>query len=278
MLKHMQISKFQMVLPWAVFFSMVLFFIFGFAGFITILIPIIFGYREFSLSRHWHKDKLAAYKAGVSRKDLREDFNFFGRYMLYVYLPLMGYSLLVYILVQLSLLPENFWNSYFSFHDNFISLSQSIYPTIQTHYDAVVEINPLRAGMLAHLYAVIFNGIVLSILCFLPSLRAWILQAYYFEVKKYGKFFCAYCIFILLLVLPLLIFFIAFSLLNSETSLGTRRWGFNILENDKFFKNLYILVPAYFVMSVSIISIGIGYLIAFFQGKPKEINISGELK
>ena len=243
----------------------------GPAAFITVWVCVFFGYREFMISRTWHEDKLKKLAEGVSRKELKEDYKFIGRYFKYAWLPLFSYCLLIYSLYHLSnnseIVRDWLW-SYFGMNKNFYFYSGYLYETIGRHYAIVMHNNILRAEMLAHIYAVIFNAMVLLPLCFLPSLPAWMRHARAFELRGHGKTFCLFGTVFFVAVILMMLWLYGF-IFDAPHMKETRRWSYHVLLNDKFLLNLSIFSTVFTSSINYVVALTIGYFVTFFKGSPE---------
>jgi hypothetical protein len=227
----------------------------------------LFGLHEFKISQNWHINKINKLKAGTPKKDLKEDLGLMKRYGLFVYIPLIAYSLLVYSAYGFAQGDTTFTKilmSYFDSHQNLHRLSSSLYPTIETHYDAVVQKEPLRAETLRHIYAIIFNAIIIAPLSLALSLPAWVKHAYCFELRGYSKKFClssAIFVVIVLYITNLLFYYY----IDADTFRVSRRLSYDVLVNEKFLQQILMFTYIFFINCSYILIVGIAYIICLFK-------------
>lgn len=217
----------------------------GPAAFLTLWVCAFFGYREFMLSRTWAEEKMKKLAEGVPKKKLREDIRLLGRLFGYVWLPLFAYCLCIYLGYQMAegnqSIRDTLW-TWFEWNRSFYRFSEHFYPTIGRHYAVAMHENIFRAEMLAHLYAVIFNGMILVPLGYCPALGLRVKQRS-FEVSTSNSFvICVALLFVLSLAVIILSLY--GNLLDAPHRVESVRWGYDAFVNNGFLQGLLFLAPA----------------------------------
>lgn len=243
----------------------------GIAAALVCGVCFLYGYKEYVVSKKWKSEKLKKLEDGVQVKELKSKGGMFTRYFKYLYLPLLSYCLVIYILYTLSASSDfvaTVLRGYFDLNQSFVDVCTRLFGTIDRHYIAVLENAPIRARTLVHMYSVLFTGMILQVLCFLPSLPAWVRQIYYFELVGYGLIRSLFSlIFFTVIYIAICSLFFEFSM-NVSANHISGRWGFDLDHNDDF---LYVISVYFAVLGLSglLLSASISGYISAFYGDPK---------
>jgi hypothetical protein len=246
----------------------------GPASFFVLVVCMHYGYCEYFRSKHWYNKKRKKLLQGVAREKLNSDHQFFLSFFKYMYLPLFLYCLLIYGLYHLGEQSEVVRNalwSYFEANKNFYWYSEGLYKTIGRHYAVVVTNNIFRAEMLVHIYAVVFNGMLLTVLFLIPSIKTWFHYSYQFMIRQYNKRFCLFaCAF--LLVMVIIIFWLYFYIIDAPHKHDSRRWSYHIFLDDKFLFNLIMISAVVPLGLFGMINGFFAYAYALIYGSKKTIK------
>ncbi len=149
----------------------------------------------------------------------------------------------------------------------FTDICRSFFGTINRHYNVVEPISLIRAETLVHIYSVIFSAVILQTICFVPSMLAWVNQAYYFELLGYGfgrSVFGAILFLFFFFMAAYLYYFFATDAPIQNTS---RRWSFDLKLSDGFLFMLMFLT-AFSSAFYLLLSCGVAAGVAIFLGAP----------
>ncbi|MFA7275249.1 MAG: hypothetical protein WC043_00420 [Pseudobdellovibrionaceae bacterium] len=252
----------------------VLIYFLGFGGAFLVFLCGAFGVHEFKISRGWKEEKQKRLGNGEPREKLREDIGLAKRSALYVYIPVTLYCAIIYVVYQLcdgNTYASEVFLSYLGTHHLLHQISEFLYPTILTHTSAIAVTQALRADTIQHIYSILFNLPILSVFVFLPSLPAWITQAYVFETRGFKRPFCAFGVILFSAGFTMLVV-IGNLLWDAPLYLSTRRFSYDVLENENFWVWLIVLSYTFFLGFSYCLTLFIAYAMTYAKGSPPIFN------
>lgn len=228
----------------------------------------VFGIHEFQISRGWKEEKKKKLRDGELRENLREDVGLMKRYALYVSIPITIYCVTLYVIYKLcdgNAYAAETLSQYLKTNNLLHQISQSIYPTILTHSSAIAVTEDLKAETIRHIYSILFNLPIFSLFSFVPSIAAWVTQAYVFETRSFKKPFCAFGV-LFLSANSLMLIAVGDFLRNAPLFLSGRRFSYNVLENENFWIWLIVFSYIFFLGFSYCLTLLIAYAMTYAKG------------